>query len=321
MIPKLFCTGALLLSIVGAAFSQSPSPYPNKPIRFVVPGAAGGPTDVPARLVADALSGLIGQRVVVENRVGAGGIVAGEAVARADPNGYTLLYGNSSLLSINAAIYPKMPYDVATAFVPVCWMTNSPQLLVARPGLPARTVKELIDFANANPGKLNFASGGPGTLPHLTYELLRMESGINALHVPYAGGGPAVVALIAGQADVLFDLIRTRVKSGELRALAITGTVRDPELPDVPTIAEAGFPNVTSTSWTGVMAPAGTPKEAVDTMNAKLNELLRFPEFQAKARSIGLVPRGGSPEEFDAWMLAERVKWARVVKASGATVN
>ena len=184
-----------------------------------------------------------------------------------------------------------------------------------------RTVKELLDYSTANPSKLNFASGGPGTLPHLTYELLKMETGIKATHIPYSGGGPAVVALIGGQADVLFDLIRTRVKSGKLRALAITATMRDPDLPDVPTMAEVGFPNMTSTSWTGVAAPAGTPQEVGMYLNTKLNELLRDTAFLGRLRTIGITPKGGTPEEFQAWMAQERERWARVIKVSGATVN
>jgi tripartite-type tricarboxylate transporter receptor subunit TctC len=296
--------------------------YPQRPVRLVVPApAGGGPTDTPARLVADALGNLIGQRVVVENRPGAGGLVAGEAVARAAADGYTLLFTNSSVLAINPALYSKMPYDPATAFTVIVWFSNSPQLLVANPKVPYQSVKEMVEWAKANPGKLNFASGGPGTLPHLTYELFRAEAGFSAVHVPYAGGGPATVAVIAGQADVLFDLVRTRVKSGELRALAITGERRDPDLPDVPTMAESGYPAVTSTSWTGIVGPAGVPSEVVMLINAKVNELVRSPDLAARAKAIGLVPKGGTPEEFAAWAAAERERWARVVRMSGARVD
>src|SRR2546425_1868053 len=187
-------------------------PYPNKPIKLVMPSPAGGPTDVPGRLVADGLGSLIGQRFVVENKVGAGGVIGAEYVARADPDGYTLLYANTSVLAVAPALQPKMPYDAA-AFVPVGFVSNSPQLLIANPKLPVSTVKELIEYAKANPGKLNFASGGVGSLPHLTFELFRMESGIDAIHVPYAGGAPATTALMAGQGGLVFFPVGAPVES------------------------------------------------------------------------------------------------------------
>jgi tripartite-type tricarboxylate transporter receptor subunit TctC len=295
--------------------------WPQHPVRLIVPAPAGGPTDVPARLAADALSHLLAQRFLVENHPGAGGIVAGEYVAKSEPNGYTLVFANSSLLAINPVLYPNIPYDVASAFEPIGWFSNSPQLLVANIHTPYKSVKELVEWAKAHPGKLNFATGGPGTLPHLTYELFRMEAGFDAMLIPYQGGGPAVAALLAGHADVLFDLVRTRVKSGELRALGITGVARDPELPEVQTFAEAGYPALTSTAWTGFAGPKGTSKEVVSTLNIKLNELIRDPDFQGKAKSMGLTLKGGSPEEFAAWAASERERWARVVKVSGARVN
>jgi tripartite-type tricarboxylate transporter receptor subunit TctC len=297
-------------------------PYPQRPVRIVVPApAGGGPTDTPARFVADGLSNATGQRFVVENRPGAGGMLAGEYVAKAAPDGYTLMFANSSVLAINPALYSRMPYDPASAFAMIIWFSNSPQLLVANPKRPYRSARELVEWARSNPGKLNFASGGPGTLPHLTYELFRSEAGFEAVHIPYAGGGPAMVAVVAGQADVLFDQVRTRVKSGELRALAITGAARDPDLPEVPTIAESGYPAVTSTSWTGIVGPAGTPREAVSLINAKVNELIRSPDFAAKAKAVGFITKGGTPEEFASWVAGERQKWARVVKMSGAKVD
>ncbi len=254
--------GSMLFWVARDAAAQS---YPQRPVRLIVPAPAGGPTDVPARLIADGLSGLFGQRFVVENRVGAGGLVAGEFVARSEPNGYTLLYANTSVLAVNPAL-----------------------------------------------------QGANMPLPHLTYELFRMETGIAALNVPYAGGAPALTAVIAGQADVLFDLVRTRVKSGEVRALAITGTSRDAELPAIPTLAESGYPAVTSTSGTGIVAPAGIPGEIVALLNSKLNELIERPETQGKMKSFGLVPKSGPPEEFGAWAAQERQRWTRVVKQSGA---
>ena len=312
-----------LLSIVFAALallaplSSRAQAYPNKPIKLIVPAPAGGPTDVPARLAAEGLGNLAGQRFVVENKAGAGGLIGAEFVARAEPDGYTLLYANTSVVAVIPALQPKIAYDPG-AFVAVGFVSNSPQLLIANPRFPVKSVRELVEYARAHPGKVNFASGGVGSLPHLTFELFRLESGIDAIHVPYAGGAPATAALMAGQADVLFDLVRTRVKSGDVRALAITGEARDPELPDVPTIGEAGYPAVTSTSFTGIVAPPGTPRVVVTVLNAKLNELHQSPEFQARMKSFGLVPKASTPEEFAAYAAREREKWLRVVKASGA---
>ena len=307
---------ALSLLAAVQAFAQ---PYPQKPVRLIVPAPAGGPTDVPGRLIADGLSNLIGQRFVIENRVGAGGLVAGEFVSRSTPDGYTLLYANTSVLAVNPALQgANMPYDPAKAFAPIGFVSNSPQLLVANPKVPYRSVQELVAWAKSHPGKLNFATAGVGTLPHLTYELFRMETGIDALNVPYSGGAPALTAVISGQADALFDLVSTRVKSGEVRAVAITGPERHADLPDVPTIAESGYPAVTSTSGTGIVGPAGIPKEIVAMLNTKLNELIERPDTQARMKSFGLVPKSGTPEEFGAWASRERERWTRVVKLSGA---
>jgi len=312
----------LLVALALAAAQVLAQPYPQKPVRLIVPAPAGGPTDVPGRLIADGLSGLVGQRIVVENRVGAGGLLAGEYVARSAPDGYTLLYANTSVLAVNPALQgANMPYDPARAFAPIGFVSNSPQLLVANPKLPYKSVQELVTWAKANPGKLNFATAGVGTLPHLTFELFRMETGIDALNVPYSGGAPALTAVISGQADVLFDLFSPRVKTGEVRAIAITGPERNADLPEVPTIAESGYPAVTSTSGTGIVAPAGTPKEIVATLNAKLNELVERADTQARMRSFGLVPKAGTPEEFGAWAARERERWTRVVRVSGAKAD
>ena len=314
-----FAAFAALSAIACFAPEAPAQSYPQKPVRLIVPAPAGGPTDVPGRLIADGLSNLMGQRFVIENRVGAGGLVAGEYVSRSAADGYTLLYANTSVLAVNPALQgANMPYDPAKAFAPIGFVTNSPQLLVANPKVPYRSVQELVAWAKKNPGKLNFATAGVGTLPHLTFELFKMETGIDALNVPYSGGGPALTAVISGQADVLFDLFSPRVKTGELRAIAITGPERNADLPGVPTIAESGYPAVTSTSGTGIVAPAGIAKEIVAMLNAKLNELIERADTQAKMKSFGLVPKSGTPEEFGAWAARERERWTRVVKLSGA---
>jgi tripartite-type tricarboxylate transporter receptor subunit TctC len=295
--------------------------YPNRPVKLIVPAPPGGPTDVPARLVADGLQTMLGQPFVVEDRAAGGGVVAAGDVARAAPDGYTLLFANSSVLSVNPALYTHLPYEPATAFAPVGLAFNSPQIMVANKNVPYNTVPEMVAYAKANPGKINFATAAVGTLPHLTAILFKMETGIDALLVTYAGGAPALTAVVAGQADVLFDLVRTRVKSGEVKALCITGAQRDPDLPNVPTIGEAGYPGVTSTSWNGIVAPAGTPKAVITLLNAKINELVKNPEFKAKALNIGLVAAGGTPEEFKAHIARERARWTKVVQVSGAKVE
>ena len=308
---------ALTLCMSGQGWAQA---YPQRPVKLIVPAPPGGPTDVPARLVADGLNKMLGQPFVVEDRAAGGGVVATGDVVRAAPDGYTLLFANSSVLSVNPALYTHLPYDPGT-LTPVGLAFNSPQIMVANKEVPYNTVPEMVAYAKAHPGKINFATAAVGTLPHLTAILFKMETGIDALLVTYAGGAPALTAVVAGQSDVLFDLVRTRVKNGEVKALCITGAQRDPDLPNVPTIGEAGYPGVTSTSWNGIVAPPGTPKAVVSLLNAKINELVRDPEFRAKALNIGLVAAGGTPDEFKAHIARERVRWAKVVQVSGAKVE
>jgi tripartite-type tricarboxylate transporter receptor subunit TctC len=309
----------LLIGLSGLSVDAAAQSYPQRPVKIVVPAPAGvGPTDLPARIISEALSDSFHQRFVVENRPGAGGVVAGEAVAHAAPDGYTLLFANSSVLAVNPALYQQMPFDTAMAFTLIGFATNSPQAFLVHPSLPVKSIADLLAYGKAHPGKLNYASSGTGTLPHLTYELFKMESGLDAVLVPFAGGSPALTAVISGQADFLIDLVTPRIKSGEVRAVAVTGDTRHPDLPDVQTMAEAGYKPVTSTSWTGLVAPAGLPKDVVTLLNAKLNEAVAKPEVRAKMQSAGLMPKGGTPEEFAAWAAQERVRWARVVKASGA---
>lgn len=298
--------------------------YPDKPIKLVVPGAAGGPTDVMARVVGDALGEALGQRLVIDNRTGAGGVVAGEVIAHAPPDGYSLLYANSSTQAINPALYPDMPYDPATAFTPVVLVSAAPMILVVNPTLPAQSVAELVMLAATRPGGLNFASGGTGTLPHLTYELFRLATGIKTVHVPYNGGVFSLAAVVKGEVPATFEvvsIVRPRVRSGELRALATTGTARDPVLADVPTMAEAGHPDVRASSWTGIVAPAGLAAERRDRLNRALNDLLAAPVFRAKLETLGVEPRGGTPDDFGAWIADERARWTRVVRQSGAKPN
>ncbi|MFM9967396.1 MAG: Bug family tripartite tricarboxylate transporter substrate binding protein [Burkholderiales bacterium] len=294
--------------------------YPTKPVRILVPAPAGGPTDVPGRIIAEGLSRLTNGRFIVENRVGAGGIIAAEAIARSAPDGYTLFYANTSVLAVVPAIQTKLPYDPAS-FVPIGFVSNTPQALVVNPKLPYKTMKELLTYAKANPGKINWASGGPGSLPQLTYELFKLESGIDATLIHYSGGDPALTAVVSGQSDVMFTAASTRLRNGDVRGLALTGSERHPDVPDIPTTAELGLPNVTATSGTGLVGPAGMPKDIAILLNAKLNELLKDPGIQAKMKGLGLLPVGGTPEAFGAWANEQRRKWIRVVKDSGAKIE
>jgi len=305
----------------GAAAGET---YPERPIKLLVPGAAGGPTDVMARVVADGLAAVLGQRLVIDNRAGAGGVVAGEVVAHAAPDGYTLLYANSSTQAINPALYATMPYDPAAAFAPIALISVAPMILVVNPAFPARSVAELVRRAAERPAGLNFASGGPGTLPHLTFELFRLATGINAVHVPYNGGAFSLAAVIAGEVPVTFEvvsIVRSRAQSGELRALATTWLLRDAVLADVPTMAESGHPDVIASSWTGLVAPVGVPPELLALLNARLNTLIADPAFRARLEALGVTPRGGTPDEFAAWIADERRRWTRVVQLSGARAN
>jgi tripartite-type tricarboxylate transporter receptor subunit TctC len=317
VVAAALAVGVVALISSSAADAQA---YPQKPVKVLVPAPPGSPTDLPARIVSDGLSELIGQRFVVENRPGAGGVVAGEAAARSAPDGYTLLFANSSVLAVNPALYPQMPYDTA-AFTLIGFASNSPQAFLARPTLPVKHISDLLAYSAANPGKLNYASSGTGTLPHLTFELFKMKSGLNATLIPFNGGAPALTAVIAGEADFLIDLVTPRIKSGEVRAIAVTGETRHPDLPDVLTIAESGFPAVTSTSWTGLVGPAGLSPTIVAFLNAKLNEVVASANFRGKMTAVGLVPKGGTPEEFSAWAAQERERWAGVVKAAGVKPN
>jgi len=313
------CVGtAMATAMLAATHQANAQSYPVKPVRLIVPAAAGGPTDIPGRIIADQLGNSTGQRFLVENRVGAGGMIGAEAVMRSEANGYTLLYANTSVVAVNPALYPKIPYD-ATKFAYVGFVSSSPQVLVANPKTPFTNFKEMLSYAKANPDKINFASGGVGTLPHLTFELLRLESGLKATLINYNGGGPALVAVVAGQSDMLFDILSARVRSGDVRAIAVTGPNRLPEIPDVPTMAELGMPALTTTSGTGIVGPTGMSRDIIVFLNSRLNEALAQPEVQAKMRGLGLAPRSGPPAEFEAWATDQRQKWMRVVKEANIT--
>ncbi|GKS74800.1 tripartite tricarboxylate transporter substrate binding protein [Acidovorax sp. SUPP950] len=306
---------------VPTAFAQA---FPNKPITIIVPFAAGGTTDILARVIGQGLSAELGQSVVVDNRAGAGGNIGGQMAARAPADGYTLFMGTVGTHAINAALYKKMPFDPVKDFAPLTRVANVPNLLVANPNQPYKTVQELIAYAKANPGKVNFGSSGSGSSIHLSGELFKSMAKVDMQHVPYKGSAPAVTDLLGNQIGIMFDNMPSaiqHVRSGKLRPIAVTTAKRSPELPDVPTIAEAGVPGYEATSWFGMFAPAGTPAPIVAQLNKALVKVLSQPETKKKLADQGAEPVSETPEQFAAFIQAESAKWGKVVKESGASVD
>jgi tripartite-type tricarboxylate transporter receptor subunit TctC len=314
----------LLLAVLAVAAPAQAQSYPDKPIKLVVPFAPAGATDVLARIVGQKLSELEKQPVIVDNRAGAGGNIGSDAVAKAAPDGYTLLMGAVGTHAINVSLYKKMPYDPVKDFIPVVLVATVPNVLVVPASLPVNSVKELIAYGKANPGKLNFGSSGNGTSIHLSGELFKSMTGMDMQHVPYKGSGPATVDLLSGQVQMMFDNLPSampNIKSGKLKALAVTSAKRSPSLPDVPTIAEAGVPGYEAPSWFGILVPKGTPPEIVAKLNTDINKILAMPDTKKKFLEQGAEPAGGTPEQFAALINSEIPKWAKVVKASGAQID
>jgi tripartite-type tricarboxylate transporter receptor subunit TctC len=314
---------ALSLAAFAPAFAQTTA-YPVKPMRLVVPFPAGGTTDILARAAAQKLSDALGQQMFVDNRPGAGGNIGSELVAKSPPDGYTLEMGTVGTHAINASLYQRMPYDHIKDFAPIVLVAGVPNVLVVHPSLPVNSVSELIAYAKANPGKINFASSGAGTSIHLCGELFKTMTGVSITHVPYKGSAPALTDLVGGTVQIMFDNLPSSlafIKAGKLRALAVTTATRAAALPDVPTMAEAGVPGFEASSWFGMLAPAGTPREIVNRINSEVNRWLDSPEAREKLAAQGAIAAGGSPEDFAAHIAAETTKWSRVVRESGAKVD
>ena len=288
-----------------------------------MPLATGGALDIASRLFGQKLADAFGQQVVIDNRPGAGGMIGAELAARASPDGYTLMMASISH-TVLPSMHKKLPYDIVKDFAPVSMLVSFPFLLLVHPALPAKSVTELIAFAKAKPGQINYASGGNGSTAHMAAELFKSLTGINVVHVPYKGTAPALIGFLAGETGLAFYSVSAtlqHVKAGRLRALATTGERRSPSLPDLPTVAEAGVPGFVTGSWAGVLAPAGTPKSIVAKLHGELTRILRLPETRERLAAIDFEPVGNSPEEFGAIIRKEVVRWAKVVKESGAKLD
>ncbi len=316
---SLKMSAAMLLGLtVGAtAVAQTADNYPNRSITMVVAFPAAGTTDILARLIGQKLTDKFKQTVVVENRPGAGGNIGTAFVAKAAPDGYTIMMGTIGTQSINPSLYKKMPYDAAKDFVPITRAAMVPNLLVVNKDAPYNTLAEMMAYGKANPGKLTYGSSGNGTTLHLSGELFNLMSGSKITHIPYKGSTPAVADLMGGQISMIFDNMPSviqQVKSGRLKALAVTSAQRNPQLPDIPTIQEVGVTGYEVWSWFGLLAPAATPKPIVDKLNASIVEIIKQPDVQAKIIELGAVPVPETSAEFGAFIEAETLKWAKVIK-------
>ena len=313
---------AALLALAGVAVAQGA--YPGRPVTLVVPFPPGGGTDTGARIVAQKLGAKWGQTVIVENKGGAAGMIGADMVAKAKADGYTLLMGNIGTQAINPSLYKKMPYDAATAFVPITLVAELPLAMMVNPAVPAKTAREFIALAKREPGKLSYSSSGAGGAPHLAAEMFKEATGTFIVHVPYRGGGPAIGDLIAGHVQLSFMTVLEasgHIKAGKLRALAVTGSQRVPALPEVPTLAEAALPGFNSISWIGVLAPAGTPKEIVDKVASDVREVLASDDVKLKLIELGAVPAGTTPAQFQALIASDRKRYEQVIKDKKISVD
>jgi tripartite-type tricarboxylate transporter receptor subunit TctC len=305
----------LWVNIDSPAFAE----YPERPIRLIVPFAAGGATDVVGRSLANAMSKNLGQQVVVDNKPGAGGILAGTLLVKAVPDGYTLILGSIGMLSIGPNLRNDLPYSIRDQFIPVAQVSSTPNLIVAHPSLKANNLVELIQLAKSEPYKIAYGSSGPATSTHLSGELFQSMSGAKLTHVPYKGGSQALNDLLAGQIPLMFDTMSAvqAVKSGKLKAFAITSDRRSNLLPDVKTVSEAGLPGYKTSSWNGILAPAGTSKEIVAKLNSEINKALASVDVQKSLASDGSEPRGGTSEEFAKFIVDETARWGKLIKDAG----
>ncbi|WP_428032779.1 Bug family tripartite tricarboxylate transporter substrate binding protein [Ancylobacter sp.] len=321
MLRTLFAAATMAsLVLTGAAVAQD---YPTRPVTLVIPFAAGGSTDLVGRLIAERMSAELGQSVVVENKGGAGGNLGAAQVAKATPDGYTILMGTVATHALNPTLYKKMPYDPVTSFAPVSLLVVVPNVLVVNPDFPAKTTEELIALLKKEPGKYSYASSGNGTPLHLSGELFKSMADVDMQHIPYQGAGPALIDVLSGQVPIMFDNLpssTSHIKSGKLRALGVTTAKRAPSFPDVPAIAEA-VPGYETYTWNAIFAPAGTPPDVVAKLNAAANKALEDPKVQARLADFSAVSVGSTPEELGEHVKKEIAKWAPIVKATGAQLD
>jgi len=316
MLRKILAVLAATLAATGAIAQN----YPARPVKIIVPFAAGGPADVYARVLGEKLSRAMGQPFVIEDMPGGGSIVGTAAVQNSPPDGYTLLM-MSNTHTVNESLIKKKPFELMRDFVPVAPVNYSDLVLVVHPSVPAKTLKEFIALAKAKPGELNYASSGPGTPYHMAGELFKAMAGVNIVHIPYKGSSGARTDILGGQVQMMFDAITTmapNVEAGKVRALGTSGKARSSVLPNVPTISEAGVPGYEATIWLGIMAPKGTPRAVVDRLNAEIRKAVNAPELKAEWEKQGAVGMDMSPEDFDKYLRQDIEKWAKIVKISGA---
>jgi tripartite-type tricarboxylate transporter receptor subunit TctC len=312
-----------MVSLLGASVATADN-YPSRPIRIIAPSTPGDAPDVIARLVAERLTSALGQQVFVENHPGAGGVVGSDIVAKAAPDGYTLIIGNAGSHGINAAVYSKLPYDIQRDFAPVSQIAIAPNIMVVNPELPVKNVKEFIAYAKARPGALNYASGGNGSSAHMSMELFKSMAGIDLLHVPYKGSSPALTDVITGQVSAMIVNMPPAVpfvKAGKLRALAVTTRNRSPLLPEVPTVAESGLPGYETVAWFGILAPAATPKDIINRLSEEIARIARSPAMRERLTSLGAEAVGSTPAEFAAVIARDIAKWTPLAKSVGIKVD
>lgn len=316
--------GLAALAMLAATAAQAADVYPTKPVRIIVPFPPGGPADVLARTVGDKLAASLGQPVVVDNRPGAGGNIGMELAAKAPPDGHTLVLAPAGNLTVNPSLYRSVPYDVGRDFAPVTVIAAVPNVLVVNPQVPARDVAELIAYAKANPGRLNYSSPGAGSGAHLAGELLKSSAAIDIVHVPYSGIAPAVTAVVAGDVQMMFAAAPTalpQVTGGKLRALAVAGPKRIATAPALPTMDESGLPGFDVTSWYSIVAPTGTPPAVVDRLQKEIAKALEMPDVKAKLAGLGAEPIANTPPEFAAMIRSETAKWGKIVKDANIKVE
>jgi len=312
----------LSLGAPGLAVAQA---FPTKPVRIIATFDPGGASDILSRLLAPKLAERLGQSVLVENRPGAGGNIGTDYVAKSPPDGHTLVMGYIGTHAVNPTLYPKIPFDAVKDFAPVAFVASIPSALVVHPSIAAKSVSELIALAKARPGQLNYGSGGAGTAPHLAAELFKSIAGVDMVHVPYKGSGPAVADLLGGQISLMFNtMIQTipHVQSGKLRALAVTGAKRSNAMPELPTLAESGLPGYAMVGWFGVLAPAGTPRDVVNRLNVEIMAILNLPDVKDRLAKLGSEPTDiATPEQFGDYIRSEIAKWEKVIKSSGMRIE